>query len=55
MGSDYDYRHENKKAKKVYDCSECGWGIYIGDAYFDINGDFICEDCMENMKMECEE
>ncbi|MDU7212510.1 hypothetical protein [Clostridium sp.] len=51
----YDYRHENPQAKKIYTCSCCGYGIYIGDAYWNISGQIICEECIEHLKNEAEE
>ncbi|WP_294174002.1 hypothetical protein [uncultured Clostridium sp.] len=55
MGSMYDYRYENPPAKEVYECADCGYGIFLGDAYYEINDVFICEDCMEQYKKECED
>lgn len=54
-GCMYDYRHENPKAKQIYKCADCGYGIFLGDAYYEINDVFICEDCMEQYKKECED
>lgn len=31
-------------------CSECGSPLYDGDAYYDINGDKICDDCMSKYR-----
>ena len=45
----------NPKAKEIYKCADCGYGIFLGDAYYEINDVFICEDCMEQYKKECEE
>lgn len=28
------------------DCDLCGREIHIGDDYYDINGEFICERCI---------
>lgn len=53
--SQYDYRYENPQAKKIYNCSCCGYGIYIGDAYWNISGQIICEECIEHLKNEAEE
>lgn len=50
----YDYRHENQQAKLIHTCTVCGGGIYNGDAYWNISGQIICEECMENMKLEAE-
>lgn len=55
MESMYDYRPENPKAKKVYECADCGYGIFLGDTYYEVNDVFICEDCMEQYKKECED
>ena len=53
--SQYDYRHENPQAKKIYTCSCCGYGIYTGDAYCNISGQIICEECIEHLKNKAEE
>ena len=36
MGSMYDYRYENPPAKEVYECADCGYGIFLGDAYYEL-------------------
>lgn len=51
----YEYRHENPQAKKIYTCSCCGGGIYTGDAYWNISGQIICEECIEHLKNEAGE
>ena len=34
---------------EVYDCcDECGNPIYDGDSYYEIDGRFICDDCMQD-------
>lgn len=29
-------------------CSECGYAINNGEAYYELNGEKICEDCMND-------
>lgn len=55
MESIYDYRYEQENTKQVYECSDCGYGIFLGDTYYEINDLFICENCMEQYNKECEE
>ena len=55
MESVYDYRYEQENIKQVYECSDCGYGIFLGDIYYEINDVFICEDCIEQYKKEREE
>lgn len=50
----YDYRHENPQAKKIYTCSCCGYGIYNGDAYWNLSGQIVCEECINNLKQIAE-
>jgi len=50
----YDYRHENPKAKQISVCGCCGWGIYNGDVYYEVDGKNICEDCIKDYKKERE-
>lgn len=38
----------------VHHCTMCGAEIYEGDEYYDIGGDAICEDCIENARREAE-
>jgi len=33
----------------VYNCSNCGEGILDGDEYVEIDGKYICMDCLDNM------
>ena len=33
-------------------CKECGYGIYSGDKYADIDGDYYCEYCLNSMAPE---
>lgn len=35
-----------KPVKQIAVCSNCGWGIYIGDAYYEVDEKILCEDCM---------
>lgn len=46
----YDYRHENPTAKQIGVCNCCGWGIYIGDTYYEKDEKKTCEDCMNEFK-----
>lgn len=41
-----DYESEDKE---YCTCEWCGEPIYIGDIYYDLNGDKVCEDCI----MDC--
>ena len=36
----------------VYECSECGYGIYDGDKYAEIDGKYYCEECLDDMAAE---
>lgn len=31
----------------VYMCEDCGGGIFEGDRYYSVNGEILCEECME--------
>lgn len=33
-----------------YTCAWCGEPIYIGDEYYEISGDQVCTDCMDDCK-----
>lgn len=35
-------------------CSECGNEILDGEDYYDIDGDFYCEDCIEERRKTAE-
>lgn len=34
--------------KVAFNCDWCGDEIYLGDDYYDIAGDKVCEDCLNN-------
>ena len=48
----YDYRYEADEASIVDRCCECGANIYEGEECYDIHGEIICEDCMDDFKKE---
>lgn len=33
----------------VYECDECGGGIYHDEKYLEIGGEYICEKCVNDM------
>ena len=35
--------------RKMCDCRNCGWGLYEGDEYYEIDGECYCEDCVEKL------
>ena len=35
------------KEEPVITCDVCGKFVYDGDVYYDIDGDFWCEECIE--------
>lgn len=51
----YDCRYERSKPKIVDCCKECGYDIYEGQEYYDINGLILCKDCIEGFKKIGEE
>ena len=38
----------------VYECDLCGGGIYSGETYMDIRGEYVCEKCVEEMTKHAE-
>ena len=38
----------------VYECEDCGEGIYDGDNYYSISGLILCEDCIGGYLCTCE-
>ena len=34
--------------KPIYHCCECERGIYPEDAYYDVFGDVVCENCSDS-------
>lgn len=36
---------EPPEDKVFCQCEKCGGDIYIGEDYFDFDGDIVCEDC----------
>lgn len=41
-----------RRPKVVFDCDWCGKGIEDGEDYFYINGERVCEDCVNDCKKE---
>ena len=39
----------NKDEYIVCCCDECGEPIYDGEKYYELNGEAICGDCVDNM------
>ena len=42
----------NAEDTPAYWCEKCNAGIYGGDAYYDIEGEIICENCIGKYKHE---
>lgn len=42
--------YDTPEPEPVMICSECGEGIYEGEPFWRINGDCICEKCMDDKK-----
>lgn len=32
-------------------CTKCGNGLYEGDECYEIDGKYICQECMDNLKI----
>jgi DNA-directed RNA polymerase subunit RPC12/RpoP len=39
----------------VYECVECGAGIYNGDSCYYYNGEYYCEECGQALKIDSED
>lgn len=50
----YEYRNDEKTSKVIDICTECGYSIYEGDEYYDIEGKIICYDCIDYFKKTSE-
>ena len=35
-------------------CAWCGGPIYAGDDYYDLDGESVCEECIESAKRKAE-
>ena len=46
----YEGSYEQPLAKPMFICEECGDIIYGEDYYYEILGNIICEDCIEDGK-----
>lgn len=46
----YDYRPQMEEVKQIAVYSCCGWGIYPGDEYWNIEGKIYCKDCINQLK-----
>ena len=38
--------------KPLYECCECGDGIYPGDKYLEADRHYYCKDCLDDMAAE---
>lgn len=43
-------RMEPPEPNPVLYCDKCGDGIYEGDAYYKIDGNNVCDNCLENYR-----
>lgn len=41
-----------EQPKVICECSECGFEIYEGDDYYEIEGKIYCETCIDGFKKE---
>lgn len=39
---------DDEEEQPIYFCDECNGDIYEGDSIFKIDGDKICEDCLDS-------
>ena len=46
----YEGSYEQPLAKPILICDDCDNEIYTDEYYYDILGNIICEDCIENSK-----
>jgi predicted amidophosphoribosyltransferase len=46
----YDCRPQREEPKQITICSCCGWGIYSGEDYWEIDNKNYCADCMNEFK-----
>ena len=44
----YDYSYEEPLAEISCKCSRCGWDIFKGDSYYEINNESICDECIRD-------
>lgn len=42
-----------EETARVY-CDKCGSAIYCGETYYRINGQALCEECIEEYREVCE-
>ena len=46
--------YREKEREEAHKCAWCGESIYEGDECYDINGEIVCENCIENAKRRAE-
>ena len=51
----YEYRQQMNNAKQIEICGCCGWGIYVGDDYWPIDGKIYCKECIDKLRKVGEE
>lgn len=42
-----------KEPKGYLTCDWCGGEIYLGTDYYEIQGETICSECVDECRMEC--
>ena len=48
--SRYGYFNAPQDEMDATSCDKCGQLIYLGDDYFDIDGEHLCIDCMDALE-----
>lgn len=47
----YDYRPEMMPPNRVATCNKCGFDIYEHEKYYDIHGEILCKDCLDEYEV----
>lgn len=47
---DFVTGEEPEEEEAVLECDSCGYGIFYGDDYYNVEGKIYCVECMEDFK-----
>lgn len=48
------FREPEDQPEKSCDCAWCGEAIYVGDEYYELAGESVCADCINEKKRRAE-
>lgn len=47
-------KYKEKEPERLCGCAWCGEAIYIGEDYYDLEGESVCSECIETAKRKAD-